>query len=153
MKAVIGAVILCVMVAFTGIWYFDVSLGKQKETVVTMVDAAALEIQKSGEEVFPDFRGENWRKADIYVFVWKMDGIRVVYPPDPSGEGKNMTELKDSEGKPIGKLFIETAEKGSGWVEYMWPKPNETQPSLKLTYIKRAEYQNETYLVGAGFYV
>jgi len=64
-----------------------------------------------------------------------------------------MTGLVDSAGKPIGKLFIQTAEKGSGWVDYMWPKPGETVPSLKITYIKKAQYQNQTYLVGSGVYI
>ena len=77
----------------------------------------------------------------------------MVYPPDPSGEGKNMTDLVDSTGKPIGQLFIKTALNGSGWVEYMWPKPGEKTPSLKITYIKRAQYQNQTYLVGSGVYI
>ena len=38
-------------------------------------------------------------------------------------------------------------------VDYYWPKPDETEPSLKKTFIKRASIGNETYLVGSGFYV
>jgi signal transduction histidine kinase len=126
---------------------------QKKEEVKNLVDNAALLIQEKGESAFPELRSSSWQPDDLYVFVWRLDGIRVVYPPDVSGEGKNMTDLKDAQGKPIGKLFIQTAENGSGWVEYYWPKPGETQASQKITYIKRVHYGNQTYLVGAGFYI
>ncbi len=142
-----------VLVAVTGVFYQQQVEDKQKAEVVSLVDQAVQLIEEQGEAAFPELRSSEWVHNDSYVFVWKLNGIRVVYPPDPSGEGKNMTDLVDYEGKPIGKLFIQTAENGSGWVEYMWPKPGETTPSLKLTYIKRAQYQDQTYLVGSGVYI
>ncbi|BDZ66580.1 cache domain-containing protein [Methanobacterium ferruginis] len=146
-------IFLMVLVAVTGVFYQQQVEDKQKAEVVSLVDQAVQFIEEQGEAAFPELRSSEWVHNDSYVFVWKLNGIRVVYPPDPSGEGKNMTDLVDYEGKPIGKLFIQTAENGSGWVEYMWPKPGETTPSLKLTYIKRAQYQDQTYLVGSGVYI
>jgi methyl-accepting chemotaxis protein len=146
-------IFLMVLVAVTGVFYQQQVEDKQKAEVVSLVDQAVQLIEEQGEAAFPELRSSEWVHNDSYVFVWKLNGIRVVYPPDPSGEGKNMTDLVDYEGKPIGKLFIQTAENGSGWVEYMWPKPGETTPSLKLTYIKRAQYQDQTYLVGSGVYI
>ena len=132
----------------------------QKENVDLMVSEAASLVGEKGEEAFPEFRekGGKWVYDDFYVFVWKINenrALRVVYPPDLKGEGQDVTELKDFNGKPIGKLFIETAlsERGEGWVSYEWPKPNETDPSTKYSFIKRAVFGNETYLVGSGFYV
>jgi signal transduction histidine kinase len=51
--------------------------------------------------------------------------------------------------------FIETAKtKGSGWVDYMWPKPGEKNPSKKLSYVKRTKMPDgEMVIVGAGTYV
>ncbi len=132
-------------------------LSSQEEYTISEVNAATNLIAEKGELAFPDLRENNsiWFHNDSYIFVWKTDGIRVVYPPDISGEGQNMINLEDFNGKPIGKLFIETAlsEEGEGWVDYYWPKPGETEPSLKNTFIKRASIGNETYLVGSGFYV
>jgi cytochrome c len=125
----------------------------QREAIISLVDQAVQQIQNKGEKVFPEFGSPAWYHGDIYVFVWRLDGIRVVYPPDPNGVGQNMTNLKDSTGKPIGKLFIQTAEKDGGWVEYLWPKPKTSIPSTKITYIQRAQYKNQTYLVGSGYYV
>jgi methyl-accepting chemotaxis protein len=58
----------------------------------------------------------------------------------------------DYEGKPIGKLSSKPLKmKWLGGIH--GPKPGETTPSLKLTYIKRAQYQDQTYLVGSGVYI
>lgn len=132
-------------------------LTTQEEYAASQVNAAINLINEKGELAFPEFREHNsdWFHNDSYIFVWKTNGIRIVYPPDVSGEGQNMTELEDFNGKPIGSIFIETAlsEEGEGWVDYYWPKPGETEPSLKNTFIKKADIGNVTYLVGSGFYV
>ena len=55
------------------------------------------------------------------------------------------------------KLFrdeiIKTAETmGSGWVDYMFPKPGQTEPSQKWTYVKRVTIDRVPGLVGSGLY-
>jgi Signal transduction histidine kinase len=152
-RTIIAVGISIVLVVAIGLIYQEQVENLQRTELVALVDQAVQLVEDKGEDAFPELRSSSWVHNDSYVFVWKLDGIRVVYPPDPSGEGKNMTELVDSEGKPIGKLFIQTAENGSGWVEYMWPKPGEKIPSLKITYIKQAKYHNQTYLVGSGVYI
>ncbi|MDW7732278.1 MAG: cache domain-containing protein, partial [Methanolobus sp.] len=117
-------------------------ISAQEEYTVSRVNAAIDLMDEKGEQAFPEFRenGSKWFHNDSYVFVWQTDGLRVVYPPDPGGEGQNMSELLDVNGKPIEQLFIGTAlsEEGEGWVDYYWPKPGETEASLKHTFIKRA---------------
>ena len=127
------------------------------ETTKELVEDAVRIIEEQGETAFPELRDEEnkWFNNDTYVFVWKTDGIRVVYPPDIDGEGENMSTLIDSTGKEIGRLFIEIAlsEDGEGWIDYKWPKPGETEPSNKQTYIKLATFDENTFLVGSGFYL
>ena len=54
--------------------------------------------------------------------------------------------------KEISGLEKEVAEtKGSGWVEYMWAKPGEKEPSPKKSFVKKVPGEN--LYVGAGFYV
>ncbi|WP_406656744.1 cache domain-containing protein [Methanolobus sp. ZRKC2] len=133
------------------------NLSSQEEYTTSQVNAAINLMEEKGELAFPELRENDseWFHNDSYIFVWKTDGVRVVYPPDVSDEGQNMSDLEDFNGKPIGRLFIDTAlsEEGEGWVDYYWPKPGETEPSLKHTYIKRASIGNETYLVGSGYYI
>lgn len=134
-------------------FYQDTVTSRRKEELVLFVDAAVELVESEGEEAFPDFYTDQWIDGDLYIFIWQLDGIRRVYPPDPEAVNQDMSNLQDYDEKPIGNIFIETAIEGDGWVEYMWPKPGETQPSRKLTYIKRADYEDSSYLVGAGVYI
>jgi signal transduction histidine kinase len=135
----------------------DLSIYEHEQTkeVVTLAYKAADFIAMKGNKAFPDFRVKDseWYFGDNYVFVWGMDGMRYVYPTDVAGEGKNMLDLKDINGKPIGKMFVETAETGEGWVFYEWTLPSGEVPEWKSTFIKKATAPNGTeYLVGTGKY-
>jgi methyl-accepting chemotaxis protein len=83
-----------------------------------------------------------------------MNGTILMHPANPELETKSIIDLKDANGKTFMRQFVDTAKnKGSGWVDYMWPKPSEKKPSKKVSYIKRAKMPNgETVLVGAGIY-
>lgn len=151
-RLLVFGVILIIVVAAVAIIQQQVD-NQQRLKTVALVDKAVQEIQQKGEAAFPEFNSPQWYQGDTYVFVWRIDGVRVVYPPDPTAVGQNLTDLKDSTGKPIGKLFIQTAENGGGWVEYLYPKPGTNVPSKKETYIQKVQYQNTTYLVGSGYYI
>jgi len=58
--------------------------------------------------------------------------------------------FKDKDGKEITKEFIKVVkEKGSGWIDYKFPKPGEKNPSVKSTYVLKVD---ENYYVAAGYY-
>jgi len=125
--------------------------------LVRFVRNAAALIEQEGETAFPKFRdaGGPWVRGDEYVFIWGLDGMRYVYPPDPSGEGENMRELKDVRGKPIGEWFIARAQRpgDEGWVHYQWPRPGEIFPVWKSTYVQGAVAPSgKRYVVGVGRY-
>jgi len=125
--------------------------------LISFVQEAAALIAKEGESAFPKLRdpGGEWFKGDNYVFVWGLDGIRHVFPPDTAGEGQNMRDLKDINGKPIGQWFIARASSagGEGWIHYQWPRPGEIFPVWKSTYVRRAiSPAGNAYLVGSGRY-
>jgi hypothetical protein len=125
--------------------------------LISFVEEAVKLIEKDGEAAFPKLRdpGGKWVKDDSYVFVWGVDGKRHVFPPDTTGEGQNMRNLKDINGKPIGQWFIARANSasGAGWVHYQWPRPGEIFPVWKSTYVKRAiSPAGNAYLVGSGRY-
>ncbi|UGV41322.1 cache domain-containing protein [Methanococcoides orientis] len=128
-----------------------------KQERIALVNAAIELIDEKGELAFPEFRENNsqWYHNDSYITIWKAEGIRVVYPPKASGEGEDVKDLEDYNGKPFGRMFIDTAlsEEGEGWVHYYWPKPGEISPSKKCTFIKRTTIDNQTYLVNSGFYL
>ncbi|WP_081955763.1 cache domain-containing protein [Methanococcoides methylutens] len=132
-------------------------LYSQKQERIDLVNAAIELIDEKGELAFPEFREKDsqWYNNNSYITVWKTEGIRVVFPPKVSGEGGSVLDLEDYNGEPLGRMIIDTAlsEDGEGWVNYYWPKPGETAPSKKSTFVKRTTIGNETYLVHSGFYV
>ncbi len=130
---------------------------EQAKQIKALVDKAAVLIESKGKDAFPEFRKKNseWYKGETYIFVDDMNGTVLVLPPEPELEGKNLTDMKDANGKLWMREFIETAKnKGSGWVDYMWSKPGKDKPSKKISYIKRAKMPDgKMVFVGGGIYV
>jgi len=135
----------------------DVPQSKEAKEIVALVDKAAALTESKGKSAFPEFKKKNsdWLKGDTYIFIADMSGTLLMHPANPELETKNILDLKDANGKVFMREFIETAKtKGSGWVDYVWPKSGEKNPSKKQSYIKRAKMPNgEMVLVGAGIYM
>jgi cytochrome c len=128
---------------------------QQAKETKALVDKAVALIEKKGKDAFPEFKkkGGEWFKGDAYIFVGDMKGKNLVNAAFPELEGKNTIDLKDANGKPIVQSFIDLLKtKKSGWVDYMWPKPGQTKPSKKVTYVKKAKLGKESVYVGAGYY-
>jgi cytochrome c len=127
----------------------------QAKKIVALVDKAAALVEKHGKAAFTEFRkqGSEWFTGDTYLFAYDLKGNVLLNPAFPKREGTNVTGQKDANGKLFHDELIKTAEsKGSGWVDYMFPKPGQTQPSQKWTYVKRINVDGVPGLIGAGFY-
>lgn len=123
--------------------------------VEALVNKAAALIDSKGKAAFPEFRvkGSEWFHEDTYLFVYDMESNVLLNPAFPAREGTKVTGQKDVTGKPFHDAMIRTAQtKGSGWVDYMFPKPGQTQPSRKWTYVKAVTINGVPGLVGSGFY-
>lgn len=125
--------------------------------LTALVREAAVLLEREGEKAFPQFRqqGSKWFHDDIYFWIWSMDGKRILHAEKPEGEGQDVTGMKDVLGKPIGKLFLETAAtpEGEGWIHAMWPEPFSIFPTWKSCYVKRVTFPGgKQYLTGSGIY-
>jgi methyl-accepting chemotaxis protein len=91
-------------------------------------------------------------KGELYVFAGALDKvIMVAHPYKPDLVNKDLTVFKDTKGKQFFNEFVQVAKnKGSGWVDYYWPKPGAKEPVLKSTYVERVPDQNLYF--GAGVY-
>jgi cytochrome c len=129
----------------------------EAKRLVALVDKAATLTESKGKTAFPEFKkkGSEWLKRETYIFIADMNGTILMHPANPELETKSIIDLKDANGKAFMQEFIETAKgKGSGWVDYMWPKPGEKSPSKKLSYVKRTKMPDgEMVIVGAGAYI
>ena len=68
-------------------------------------------------------------------------------------EGTNIIDLTDVNGKYVSRQVITTAmQNGSGWAEYYWYKPGDNTPTRKLTFVRKVQVGQDTYIVGSGFY-
>src|ERR1043165_8755341 len=108
----------------------------EAKKIVALVDQAAKLLEEKGKDAYAEFRKDKkWVNGTTYVFVLGFDGVLYVNPPSPEIEGTNRLDQKDSKGKFVPRDFIATAKsKGSGWVDYYWPKPGEKRPSQKISY-------------------
>jgi methyl-accepting chemotaxis protein len=86
-----------------------------------------------------------------YFFVFDYDGVNIVHPFNKALEGKNQNGLKDSTGRAFAKKIVERARAGGGFVPYSWPRPNQTEPSPKLSYA--AAFDKWQWVIGTGDYV
>jgi signal transduction histidine kinase len=125
--------------------------------LMSLVREAAAELEKKGEEVFPEFRveGSKWRRGETYLFVWDIGGTRIFHGATPEIEGADVRYMRDVHGKPVGQMLIDTASsrQGEGWVHYYWPKPGSVFPGWKSTFLKRVTFPSgQKCFVGCGLY-
>lgn len=128
----------------------------EREFVVDAVQDAVEQIRKNGEAAFKLFRDPSgpFMVKDAYIFVIDKNGIDVVNPAFPNLEGRNLLDLKDTQGKMlVQEMFKITENNNAGWVDYMWPKPGESISTQKSTYVSRAQMGGKWVLVGCGVYL
>jgi cytochrome c len=128
---------------------------QKAKQIEALVNKAAALIESKGKASFPEFRkkGTEWFSGDTYLFVYDLKSNVLFNAAFPAREGTNTTGQKDANGKLFHHEFIQVAEsKGSGWVDYMFPKPGQAQPSQKWAYVKAIKVDGVLGLVGSGFY-
>lgn len=132
-------------------------VANERREIENKVRATVRLLEAQGEEYFPKLVEPEspWNSSDFNVFVWTINGTQVVCPHDRGKEGEEMKGLLDADGKPIGELFIETAqsESGEGWIDYNWKGSVNSKPFRMLTFVKKASYGGQSYIVGSSFYL
>ncbi len=148
-------VIIAVAVVFAFVMAGNVFADEEalKKECVEKCEAAAKLVKEKGLDAA---KAEISKKdgpfvsANTYVYLQKMDGTMEAHPMNAALIGKNTLDLKDVNGKEFCKEFIKIAKgTGSGWVDYMWPKPGEEKPSQKNSYVLKID---DNTFVGAGYY-
>ncbi len=72
-----------------------------------------------------------------YIWINDTKPTMIMHPTNPKLDGQDLTTFADPKGV---KLFVEMAkicrDKGEGMVAYLWPKPDATEPTPKVSYVK-----------------
>ncbi len=89
---------------------------------------------------------------DEYVWIHDLDLNMVMHPTQPNLDGTDISDNADPNGV---LLFVEMnktiAADGEGFVAYSWPKPGQTEPQPKISYVN--DFQPWGWVVGSGVYV
>lgn len=128
------------------------------ESAVTLSSHYAAEVKKNNLtskdakkqalENINQLRFENGN----YVFITDTEGIMVLHPAKPELQGKDVMQMQDPNGVYIFKSTTSISKKeGSGFVEYVWPKPGVQKPVGKITYVKL--FQPWGWVLGTGVYL
>jgi cytochrome c len=86
---------------------------------------------------------------DLYIFVYDMSGNCVAHGFNQKMIGKDLIEMKDTDGKFYVKERIEIAKtKGKGWQDYKYTNPLSKKIEQKSAYIEKVD----DLIVGCGVY-
>lgn len=122
------------------------------DEAVALVKKAAAQVAAAGTDkacaAFADPAG-GFQSKDLYVFVQDMRGVTVCHAKNPGFAGKDLSGLKDSDGKPfMAEMIALAADKGAGWVDYKWVNATTKKIEAKSSYVERAG----DVFIGAGIY-
>ena len=90
-------------------------------------------------------------QGDGYFFAYDYTGLNIVHPLQPELLGKNLWEVRDSQGRPVVQELIKLARAGSGFFRYSWNKPTAHQEAPKLSYV--VGLQRWQWMMGTGVYL
>jgi signal transduction histidine kinase len=108
---------------------------EQAVDAVEKDEAAALAAFTAGTDGFRD--------RDLYVACSSaVDGTVTAHGANPTLVGQSIYETTDATGKKFGEEFHAVAREGEfNIVEYVWPRPGETDPVPKATYVTKVRDQ------------
>ena len=112
-----------------------------------MLEKVVAELKKDKAATIARINKGEFKDRDLYPFCMRAsDGMTTAHP---TNVGTNILELKDKNGKAFGKEMFSVAEEGKyKTVSYMWPKPGQSQPSAKESYVTKVGDQ----VCGVGYY-
>ena len=87
-----------------------------------------------------------------YFWINDFDTRIIMHPMKPELDGKLQTDVKDPDGIPLFREFVRIVkERGSGLVNYSWPKPGAQVPQPKLSFV--TGFAPWGWIVGTGLYI
>lgn len=155
MKRLLHAAFAALVLAFVSAPGFaqDKSKGTAAEATA-MVEKAIAHIKKVGrDKAFADFNNKNgpFTDRDLYVVVYDLKGKVLAHGANEKMIGKDLIDLRDSDGKYFVKERVEMMSKGpgaKGWQDYKFMNPVSRQIEPKSMYLHRYE----DLIVGCGIY-
>lgn len=119
--------------------------------ITEYVRGAAELVRENGPDACDALRRPEWFGNGWYVFVLDAEGRTICHPAQPQNVGRPAHDLVDANGKRFGDEFMQVAEQGGGWVDYLWPRANSSTPEAKSSYVVPVTGKDgKRYVVGSG---
>ncbi|MEZ0213720.1 MAG: cache domain-containing protein [Xanthobacteraceae bacterium] len=134
--ATLGAMLLSALLFSTG--SFAQQSGSAAEARA-MLERAVVAVKKDRTTALAAFNSGTggFRDRDLYVFCTGRDGVIITHA-NPAMLGVDLSTLKDPTGKAFGKEILSSAREGQiTAVSYAFPRPGESQPVAKESYITK----------------
>ncbi len=104
------------------------------------------------KELVSIFRYSLGNEKQNYFWINDLNHKMVVHPFSPDLVDKNVSNIKDSNGKFVFREFVTIAnKKGEGYADYYWPRPGETVAKPKLSFVKL--FKPLGWVIGTGVYM
>ena len=122
--------------ALTASTAFAGEFGTADEAKAMLAKAAAAVKADKAAALAQFAKGEGgFKDRDLYPFCGGPDGN---FTAHPTLNGKSLKDLKDKGGKPLGEEIYATAKEGEvKEVSYMWPRPGQTDPVQKVSFVTK----------------
>ncbi len=148
MKTLVNLLIVALLLSSTA---FAQKRSTPKDAEAWVKKAIAFYKAEGKEKAFAEISNLKGQfvKGDLYIFVYDMKGTCVAHGFNTKFIGKDMTGLKDADGKLFVQERIEIAKtKGKGMQNYKWQNPETKAIEAKTVYIEKID----NYIFGCGAY-
>ena len=125
--------------------------GGTPEEAKAMLERAVAAVKADEPAALKAFTAdaEGFKDRDLYVFCGGPDGITTAHGANPAMVGQSLRALTDKTGNKLGEAIYATAAEGKfSVVEYLWPRPGQTEAVPKASYVTKVADQ----VCGVGYY-
>jgi signal transduction histidine kinase len=113
--------------------------GTKPEAIALVQKAIAYFKAHGKEKAFAEINNKSGQfvDRDMYVYVLNTEGVMLANGVVEKMVGKQLTALKDADGKPLGAELQNLVKSGKpAWIDYKWPNPVTGKIESKTTYVE-----------------
>jgi len=159
----------CMLLVVSLTWVFSERsklLTEKQEKVRNLVDLAysvvlhysqmekdgTLSVEEAQRRSLDAIRAMRYADGN-YLWINDMHPTMIMHPLRPDLDGKDLSDYRDPTGKALFVQMVATVKsRGSGYVNYMWPKPGKgNAPVPKTSYVRA--FDPWGWVIGTGIYV
>ncbi len=131
----------------------DAATVTSREDVQAFVEEAVDYAQQNGTDAalkaITDPQGP-FQRGELYIFAYDAEGTVIAHGGNAELIGQNIAGLDDGYGNDLLAAFLAKVKEGGGWVEYLWPDPDDGNArKRKWGYVAPVD---ETWWLGSGTY-